>query len=65
MPKSKERCQEIREQMRETILQKSLLYFARNGFAGTQISDLSGISESAREQFMYNLSQKRNCSGKY
>ncbi|MDD6290409.1 MAG: TetR/AcrR family transcriptional regulator [Lachnospiraceae bacterium] len=41
MPKSKERCQEIREQMRETILQKSLLYFARNGFAGTKISDLS------------------------
>ena len=41
MPKSKERCQELREQMRETILQKSLLYFARNGFAGTKISDLS------------------------
>lgn len=41
MPKSKERCQEIREQMRGTILQKSLLYFARNGFAGTKISDLS------------------------
>lgn len=41
MPKSKERCQEIREQMRESILQKSLLYFARNGFAGTKISDLS------------------------
>ena len=41
MPKSKERCQEIREEMRNTILQKSLLYFARNGFAGTKISDLS------------------------
>lgn len=41
MPKSKERCQEIREEMRTTILQKSLLYFARNGFAGTKISDLS------------------------
>ncbi|MCI8509484.1 MAG: TetR/AcrR family transcriptional regulator [Lachnospiraceae bacterium] len=41
MPKSKERCQEIREEMRRTILQKSLLYFARNGFAGTKISDLS------------------------
>ena len=41
MPKSKERCQELREQMRENILQKSLLYFARNGFAGTKISDLS------------------------
>lgn len=41
MPKSKERCQEIREEMRRTILQKSSLYFARNGFAGTKISDLS------------------------
>lgn len=41
MPKSKERCMEIREEMRSTILQKSLLYFARNGFAGTKISDLS------------------------
>lgn len=41
MPKSKERCQQIREEMRNTILQKSLLYFARNGFAGTKIGDLS------------------------
>ena len=41
MPKSKERCQKIREEMRTTILQKSLLYFARNGFAGTKISELS------------------------
>lgn len=41
MPKSKERCMEIREEMRNTILQKSLLYFAKNGFAGTKISDLS------------------------
>lgn len=41
MPKSKERCQEIREEMRNTILQKAMLYFAKNGFAGTKISDLS------------------------
>ncbi len=41
MPKSKERCQEIRDEMRTTILQKSLLYFARNGFAGTKIGDLA------------------------
>ena len=49
MPKSKERCQEIREEMRNTILQKSLLYFARNGFDGTKIIDnkhgcLSGMA---------------------
>lgn len=41
VPKSKEQCREIREKMRATILQKSLLYFARNGFAGTKIGDLS------------------------
>lgn len=41
MPKTKEKCMEIREEMRGKILRKSLLYFARNGFAGTKISDLS------------------------
>jgi len=41
MPKSKERCREIREEMRNTILKKSMLYFAKNGFAGTKISDLA------------------------
>lgn len=38
MPKSKKQCQEIRDTMRATILQKSLIYFARNGFSGTKIS---------------------------
>jgi len=41
MPKSAERCEEIRAQTREMILHKSMLYFARNGFAGTKISDLA------------------------
>ncbi len=41
MPKSAERCKEIREQTKEMILYKSMLYFARNGFAGTKISDLA------------------------
>lgn len=41
MPKSQERCQEIREETRNLIVRKSILYFARNGFAGTRISDLS------------------------
>jgi len=41
MPKSAERCEEIRVQTREMILHKSMLYFARNGFAGTKISDLA------------------------
>ncbi|MCH5263927.1 MAG: TetR/AcrR family transcriptional regulator [Lachnospiraceae bacterium] len=41
MPKSPERCQEIRKEMRTKILHESMLYFARNGFAGTKISDLA------------------------
>lgn len=41
MPKSKERCQEIREETRTKILNESILYFAKNGFAGTKISDLA------------------------
>lgn len=41
MPKTPERCEEIKAEMRNKILQKSVLYFARNGFSGTKISDLS------------------------
>ncbi|MDK2808404.1 MAG: hypothetical protein PWP24_1139 [Clostridiales bacterium] len=41
MPKSEKRCQEIREEMRGKILRESALYFARNGFAKTKISDLA------------------------
>lgn len=41
MPKSPERCQEIRQETRTKILHDAMLYFAKNGFAGTKISDLS------------------------
>lgn len=41
MPKSPERCKEIREETRSKILHDSMLYFAKNGFAGTRISDLA------------------------
>lgn len=41
MPKSPERCKEIREEMRSRIMYDAMLYFARNGFAGTKISDLA------------------------
>jgi len=41
MPKSAKRCQEIRDEMRSKILHNSMLYFAKNGFAGTKISDLA------------------------
>jgi len=41
MPKSVEKCKEIRAQTKELILRKSILYFARNGFTGTKISDLA------------------------
>lgn len=41
MPKSTERCREIREESRSKILHDSMLYFAKNGFSGTKISDLA------------------------
>ena len=41
MPKTKQQCEEIRNKMRTKILDLSLKYFARNGFAGTKISDLA------------------------
>lgn len=41
MPKSPERCHEIREETRSKILHASMLYFAKNGFSGTKISDLA------------------------
>lgn len=40
MPKSKKQCEEIKEQTKQKILEKSILYFSRNGFSGTKISDL-------------------------
>ena len=50
MPKSQERCREIREETRNLIIRKSVLYFAKNGFDGTKISDLSrhiGIAQGS------------------
>lgn len=70
MPKSKERCQEIREEMREKILHESMLYFARNGFSGTKISDLSkhiGIGQGtlylyfqSKEELFHEITKKIN-----
>ncbi|HBU11370.1 MAG TPA: TetR/AcrR family transcriptional regulator [Clostridiales bacterium] len=41
MPKSAERNKEIREQSKEMILNKSMLYFAQNGIGGTKIGGLA------------------------
>lgn len=41
MPKSAERNKEIREQSKEIILNKSMLYFAQNGIGGTKIGGLA------------------------
>lgn len=41
MPKTAQQCEAMRADMRERILQASLLYFARNGFAGVRMSDLA------------------------
>lgn len=41
MPKSEEQCKQMREDMRSKILKMSSLYFAKNGFGDTKISDLA------------------------
>lgn len=41
MPKSEEQCKQMRDDMRNKILKMSSLYFARNGFGDTKISDLA------------------------
>lgn len=41
MPRTSKQCEEIRAEMKNKILRESILYFARNGFAGTKISDLA------------------------
>ena len=41
MPKSKEQCEKMREDMRSRILKMSSLYFAKNGFGDTKIGELA------------------------
>ena len=41
MPKTEEQCKQMRSDMRNKILKMSSLYFARNGFGDTKISDLA------------------------
>lgn len=41
MPKSPEKCEEIRSKTKDMILRKSILYFAQHGFSGTKISELA------------------------
>ena len=41
MPKTEEQFKQMREDMRSRILKMSSLYFAKNGFGDTKISDLA------------------------
>lgn len=41
MPKNEEKCKQMREDMRDRILKESSLYFAKNGFGDTKISNLA------------------------
>lgn len=73
MPKSKERCQEIRMETRSKILHDSMLHFAKNGFAGTKISDLAkqiGIGQGtlyiyfkSKEELFHEIFSMVNISG--
>ncbi|MBO3443881.1 TetR/AcrR family transcriptional regulator [Clostridium sp. CCUG 7971] len=41
MPKTKIQCEEIREKMNKKIIEGAIIYFAKNGYAGTKISQLA------------------------
>ena len=41
MPKNKEKCKQMREDMRDRILKESSVYFAKNAFGDTKMSDLA------------------------
>lgn len=41
MPKTKEQCEEIKEKMKNRIIEGSISYFAQNGYAGTKITQLT------------------------
>ena len=41
MPKTEDQCKQMREDMKNRILKKASLYFAKNGFGDTKISDLA------------------------
>lgn len=41
MPKTKEQCEEIKDKMKNKIIEGSIRYFAKNGYSGTKISQLS------------------------
>lgn len=50
MPKSKSKCEQIKENTKQNIIDKSILFFSKNGFSGTKISDLSnyiGIAQGS------------------
>lgn len=54
MPKTPERCRQIREQSRERILREATVYFAKNGFGGTRIAELAagiGIGQGTLYQY--------------
>lgn len=53
MPKSKAQCVQIKDDTKKKIIDKSILYFSKNGFAGTKISDLSSFIGIAQGT-MYN-----------
>lgn len=53
MPKSKAQCGQIKDDTKKKIIDKSILYFSKNGFAGTKISDLASFIGIAQGT-MYN-----------
>ncbi|MEG0323445.1 MAG: helix-turn-helix domain-containing protein [Raoultibacter sp.] len=54
MPKTQQQCEVIKEETKAKILRGSMHYFARNGFAGTKMSDLArGIGIGQGTIYLY------------
>ncbi|MEG0612076.1 MAG: TetR/AcrR family transcriptional regulator [Clostridium sp.] len=41
MPKTEKQCEEIREKMKNKIIEGAIMYFAKNGYSGTKINQLA------------------------
>lgn len=68
MPRSAEKCEKVRNEMKERIMKESLRYFALKGFSGTKISELAkyiGIGQgtmysyfSSKEELFHTITQR-------
>lgn len=65
MPKTPEKCREIREETRKKILHDAMLYFARNALRARKSATLPTISVSVKALYTSILNRKKIYSRKF